>query len=340
MKVLILGGTKFFGRHCAEIALKQGYQITLFNRGQTNNSLYPNVEKLVGDRIKGDLVALQGRKWDVVIDTAGYFPNLPDLVRETAELLKDAVSNYVFISTISVYTEFQANGDETLPLYPINQELPQEMNAQAYGTLKAMAESVVQEVYGERGLIVRPGLIVGPYDNTGRFTYWIRRIHQGGEVLAPESPELPVQYIDARDLVQWIYQLVSTRKMGIYNAVGPKYSLKLGDFLATCQQVTDSSAKFSWIPGEILESQGIEPWQELPLWLPPQMQNTFACLSNSKALANGLSFRPLAETIHDIWQWDQVEQLEYASGLSRDKETAILQLLSNSISISPLLPTT
>ncbi|MBD2451618.1 NAD-dependent epimerase/dehydratase family protein [Nostoc sp. FACHB-152] len=327
MKVLILGGTRFLGRHFVEIALNQGYQVTLFNRGQTNNDLYPNVEKLVGDRVKSDLAALQGRKWDVVIDTAGYFPNLPHLVRDTAELLKDSVNTYVFISTISVYPEFQANGDETLPLYPINQELPQEMNAQAYGTLKAMAESVVQEVYGERGLITRPGLIVGPYDNTGRFTYWIRRISEGREVLAPESPELPVQYIDARDLVQWIYRLISTHKAGVYNAVGPDYSLKLGQFLATCQQVTGSNATFTWIPGQILESQGIQHWQELPLWLPPTMQNTFPCLSNSKALANGLRFRPLAETIRDIWQWDQVEQPEYASGLSQDKETAILCMM-------------
>jgi len=327
MKVLILGGTQFLGRHFVEIGLNQGYQITLFNRGQTNNSLYADVEKLVGDRVKGELAALKGRKWDVVIDTAGYFPNLPYLVRDTAELLKDSVNTYVFISTISVYSEFQANGDETLPLYPINQELPQEMNAQAYGTLKAMAESVVQEVYGERGLIVRPGLIVGPYDNTGRFTYWIRRISEGGEVLAPESPELPVQYIDAQDLVQWIYGLVSTHKAGVYNALGPDYSLKLGQFLATCQQVTGSNATFTWIPGQILESQGIQHWQELPLWLPPTMQNTFPCLSNSKALANGLRFRSLAETIRDIWQWDQVEQLEYASGLSRDKETAILCMM-------------
>lgn len=324
MKVLILGGTQFLGRHFVEIALNQGYQITLFNRGQTNNSLYPDVEKLVGDRVKGDLAALKGRKWDVVIDTAGYFSNLPHLVQATAELLKDSVSTYVFISTISVYPEFQANGDETLPLYPINQELPQEMNAQAYGTLKAMAESVVQEVYGERGLIIRPGLIVGPYDNTGRFSYWIRRISEGGEVLAPESPDLPVQYIDARDLVQWIYRLILTQKAGVYNAVGPDYSLNLGQFLATCQQVTGSNATFTWIPGQILESQGIQHWQELPLWLPPTMQNTFPCLSNAKALANELRFRSLAETIRDIWQWDQVEQLEYASGLSRDKETAIL----------------
>jgi 2'-hydroxyisoflavone reductase len=335
MKVLILGGTQFLGRHFVEIALNQGYQVTLFNRGQTNNSLYPDVEKLVGDRVKGDLAALKGRKWDVAIDTAGYFLNLPQLVQDTAELLKDSISTYVFISTISVYAEFQANGDEMLPLYPINQEPPQEMNAQAYGTLKAMAESVVQTVYDQRGLIVRPGLIVGPYDNTGRFTYWIRRISQGGEVLAPESPELPVQYIDARDLVQWIYQITLAHKSGVYNAVGPDYCLKLGQFLATCQQVTGSNAAFTWTPREILESYKVEHWQELPLWLPPNLQNTFPCLSNSKALANGLNFRSLTQTIYDIWQWDLVEQLEYTSGLLRDKETAILQSMGKSNAILP-----
>ncbi len=325
MDILILGGTQFLGRHFVEIALNRGDRVTLFNRGETNSNLYPDVEKLVGDRIKGDLTALQGRKWDIAIDTAGYFPNLAQLVRDTAELLHDSVKFYVFISTISVYPEFQTNGDETSSVYSVDKAFPDEMNADTYGMHKVLAESVVNEIYNQNSLIVRPGLIVGPYDNIGRFTYWIGRIAEGGEILAPEKPELPVQYIDARDLVEWIYQMALNQKGGVYNAVGPDYLLTLGNFLETCRKVTDSNANFTWIPGEFLEAKGIEHWQELPLWLPPSMQNTFPCLSNRKALENGLRFRPLAETVRDIWQWDKAEQLEYPQVLSRDKERAILQ---------------
>jgi 2'-hydroxyisoflavone reductase len=325
MNILILGGTQFLGRHFVEIALNNGYQITLFNRGQTNNSLYPNVEKLVGDRLNGNLAALRGRKWDIVIDTAGYFPNLEQLVRDTAELLKDSVEFYIFISTISVYAELKTNGDETLPRYGIDRNPPEKTDAEIYGTHKALAESVVQEIYGERGLIVRPGLIVGPYDNLGRLPYWVRRVAQGGEVLTPESPNLPVQFIDARDLVEWIYRMALARKGGVYNAVGPDYSLNLGQVLETCRQVSGSNAKFIWVPGKFLESQGIGHWQELPLWLPLSLQNTFPCLNNRKAIADGLSFSPLAKTIHDLWQWDQLEQPEYPSGLSSEKEKNVLQ---------------
>ncbi|HLO84102.1 MAG TPA: NAD-dependent epimerase/dehydratase family protein [Nostocaceae cyanobacterium] len=325
MNILILGGTQFLGRHFVEVALSQGYKVTLFNRGLTNNNLYSDVEKLVGDRSQNDLKALQGKNWDLVIDTAGYFPNLPQIVQATAELLQNSVKFYVYISTVSVYSQLQNNGDETLPLYPTNQELPEEMSAEKYGTLKVMAESVVREIYAEKSLIVRPGLIVGPYDNTGRLTYWVRRIAEGGEILAPESPDLPVQIIDARDLVQWVYKLASISQGGIYNAVGPNYPLKLGEVLTTCQQVTAGNAKFTWIPSEFLADEGVEYWQELPLWLPPAEQYTFPCLNNSRAIASGLRFRSLTETINDIWQWDQLAQPKYASGLSREKETAILQ---------------
>lgn len=325
MDILILGGTQFLGRHFVEIALNRGHRVTLFNRGKTNSGVYPDVENLIGDRIKGDLTALQGRKWDIAIDTAGYFPNLAQLVGDTAELLHNSVKFYVFISTINVYPEYQTNGDETLPVYPIDKPFSNQMNADTYGMHKILAESVVSELYNQSSLIVRPGLIVGPYDHRGRFTYWIRRIAEGGEILAPEKPELPVQYIDARDLVEWIYQMALFQKGGVYNAVGPDYLLTLGNFLETCLQVTDSNTAFTWIPGEFLEAKGIEHWQELPLWLPPSMQNTFPCLSNQKALANGLHFRPLAETIHDIWEWDKVEQIEYPHFLSPDKEKAILQ---------------
>ena len=216
------------------------------------------------------------------------------------------------------------------PLHGIDAASSPKTNAELYGTNKAIAESVVQEIYGERGLIVRPGLIVGPYDNLGRLIYWIDRIARGGEVLAPDRPELPVQFIDARDLVQWVYQIALVQQTRIYqtriyNAVGPDYPLILGQVLKTCQQVTGSNAAFTWVPGSFLESQGVQHWTELPLWLPPSLQNTFPCLNNYKAVADGLRFRSLAETIKDTWQWSQAEQPTYPSGLSQIRENAILQ---------------
>lgn len=324
MNILILGGTQFLGRHFVEIAIQQGYKVTIFNRGKTHSNLYPNIEKLIGDRLHHDLNSLQNKQWDIVIDTAGYFPNLSEIVKHTAELLQNSVKFYIFISTISVYSQLQTNGDETLPLFPIDKQPSQEITPEVYGIQKAMAESIITKIYGENSLILRPGLIVGPYDNTGRFTYWIKRIAQGGEILAPESPNLPVQIIDARDLVQWIYQMASNQKGGIYNTLGPDYPLTLGQVLETCQQVTGTNPKFTWIPGTFLASQQVGYWQELPLWLPPELQNTFPCLSNQKATANGLKFRPLSATIHDIWQWDKIENLAYNSGLATDKEQSIL----------------
>ncbi len=327
MNILILGGTQFLGRHFVEYALREGHQVTLFNRGITNSTLYPQVEYLRGDRLEGNLIALQGRTWDLVIDTLGYVPDLDQIVRSTATLLRDAVGFYVFISSISVYSKFQAQGDEHLPLYG-DPDAPLEEGS-LYGTYKARAEAVVREVYGNRSLIVRPGLIVGPYDNTGRFTYWVRRIAQGNEVLAPEHPELLVQLIDARDLVTWVYGMAARYQGGTYNAVGPDYTLTLGHVLSTCQQVTGSNAQLTWIPGSFLVDQGVEYWQELPLWLPTAMQHAFAALSNHKAIRAGLKFRPLVETINDLWQWDQVYQSPYPSGLARAKEATILQAWSS-----------
>ncbi|HEY9662455.1 MAG TPA: DUF4440 domain-containing protein [Allocoleopsis sp.] len=325
MKILILGGTQFLGRHFVEIALQQGHQVTVLNRGQTNPGLYPDVEQLIGDRVERNLDALRGRTWDIAIDTAGHFPQLDQVVRDTAELLQNSIQHYIFISTISVYAELKANGDENLPLYHEIPTAETGADAQIYGANKVRAEAVVQDIYGDRGLIVRPGLIVGPYDPTGRFTYWVRRVAQGGEILAPESSELPVQVIDARDLVQWIYRMVCDRKGGIYNAIGPDAPLTLGQILEACQTVSANPVSLTWVPGTFLEAQGVEHWQELPLWLPNSLQQTFFCLSNRKALDAGLQFRPLTDTIHDILQWDAIAQPEYSSGLSRDKEKAILQ---------------
>ena len=231
MKLLILGGTKYLGRHLTESALERGHEVTLFNRGRENPDLFHGkVEKLVGDR-DGDLAALKGRKWDAVIDTSGYFPRV---VKDSARLLADTVDHYTFISTISVYEDFSQPGiEETAPVGKLEDETVEDIGAGAYGPLKALCEQAVEEVMPGRSLIVRPGLIVGPYDPTDRFTYWPSRIAKGGEVLAPGDGTSPVQFIDARDLAEWVLTMTERKQTGVFNATGPEERLEMKGFLET-----------------------------------------------------------------------------------------------------------
>ena len=199
MKLLILGGTKFLGRHAVDAALAAGHEVTTFTRGQTNPELHPEIEHLHGDR-DGSLDALAGRTWDGVVDTSGYVPRI---VRRSAELLRDSVARYVFVSSISAYGDFSAPITEETPVAELEDPDTEEI-MESYGALKAACERVVEGVYGDRSARVRAGLIVGPFDPTDRFTYWPRRIAAGGTVLAPGDPEAPVQFVDARDLAAWL----------------------------------------------------------------------------------------------------------------------------------------
>ncbi len=239
MKILILGGTLFAGRHLVEIALRRGIEVTIFHRGQTNPQLFPTVERLYGDR-DGGLTALEGRRWDAVIDTSGY---LPRVVRASADLLSEAVDHYTFISTISVYADTSQQGiTETAPVGVLEDPTTEERTGETYGPLKALCEQEAEAALPGRVLTVRPGLIVGPYDPSDRFTYWPYRVAQGGEVLAPESPALPVQIIDVRDLAAWILDMVSAGRTGVYNATGAAGSLTLGAVLETSQEVSGSDS--------------------------------------------------------------------------------------------------
>ncbi|MBN2503217.1 MAG: NAD-dependent epimerase/dehydratase family protein [Anaerolineales bacterium] len=328
MKLLVLGGTVFVGRHIVETALVQEHQVTMFNRGESNAELFPDVEKLTGDR-DGGLDALaaqveQGRKWDAVIDTCGYIPRI---VKQSVELLKDATEHYTFISTVSVYADFSVVGImEDDPLARLETET-EEITGETYGALKALCEWEVQQAFPGKALIVRPGLIVGPHDPTDRFTYWPRRVAQGGEVLAPGKPHAPVQIIDARDLAEWTLRMVTTNRNGIYNAVGPEYPLTMQEVLDTSRRVSGSLARFTWMRPEYLLDQGVEPWTDLPLWLHGEEYAGMDSVDNSKAIAAGLKFRSLEQTIGDTLGWDDTrpEDLERRAGISREREEELLQ---------------
>jgi nucleoside-diphosphate-sugar epimerase len=266
MKLLVIGGTQFVGRHLTEDALRRGWKVTLFNRGQTNPALFPEAEQLVGDR-DGGLDGLRGRKWDAVMDTCGYVPRV---VQQSTELLRDAVERYVFISTLSVYSDLKKpNQDEEGELARLQDETVEEVTGETYGGLKVLCERVVQQIYGERGLVIRPGLIVGPHDPTNRFTYWPARVEAGGDVLAPGPPERPVQFIDARDLAGWILDMTEAGSGGgVYNATGPASPLSAGELLQTCKDIAASDARFTWVDDAFLLGEKVEPYSELPLWLP------------------------------------------------------------------------
>lgn len=326
MKLLIIGGTRFLGRALVEAALAAGHELTLFNRGQSNPGLFPDVEELHGDR-DGGLDVLAGRKWDAVIDTCGYVPRV---VRASAEFLKDAVDHYVFVSTISVYADFATVGmDESAPLGTMEDETVEEITGETYGPLKVLCEKAVTEVMGEaHALHIRAGLIVGPHDLSDRFSYWPHRVAQGGDVLAPGAPEAPVQIIDVRDLAAWIIEAVAAGLSGAYNVTGPAYRLTMGQVLETCRAVSDSDANLVWVSDEFLQANEVGAYMEMPLWVPASEEYAgFDTVNCQKAIEAGLVFRPLADTVHDTLAWLQTRPSDHQwrAGLSREKEADLLQ---------------
>lgn len=322
MRLLIIGGTRFAGRHLVETALARGHTLTLFNRGQSNPELFPQVEQLHGDRTE-DLTLLQGRTWDAVIDTSGYVPRH---VRRSAEALAAATDRYVFISTVSVYAENNPRGmDETAPLATLIDETVEEVTGETYGGLKVLCEQAVEQALPDRALIIRPGLIVGPHDPTDRFTYWPYRITQGGEVLAPGNPDQPLQIIDVRDMAQWIMLMVDAKHTGIFNAVGPEQLLTTRDMLEACVAVCNPQAHLTWVSEEFLIAAGAKPWSEIPVWMPEQDAPSDT-VSHARASAAGLKCRPLVETIADTLAWAKTRSANHAwrAGMTRERETELL----------------
>lgn len=327
MRILVIGGTRFVGRHLVEAALAQGHDVTLFNRGMTNPDLFPDIETIHGDREK-DIHRLDSHHWDGVIDVAGYVPRI---VRLSAQALKDTVSRYGFISTISVYENFEKIGlNESDPVAQLQDETKEEVTGESYGPLKARCEQVVQDLYGERALIIRPGLVVGPYDPTDRFTYWPVRVARGGMVLAPDRPEAPIQIIDARDLAEFTIRLITSDASGIYNVTGPAQGLTIGRLLEVCKEVAGSDASFQWASREFLRQHNVEPWSDLPAWVPDDGESAgFARLDVSKAIGAGLTFRPLEETVRDTLTWAITRPTDHAwrAGLTADREQDLLAAL-------------
>jgi 2'-hydroxyisoflavone reductase len=297
----VLGGTKFLGRAVAEAALARGHELTLFNRGRTNANLYPEAEHLRGDR-DGDLRALEGRSWEAVVDPSGYVPRV---VRASAELLADAVEHYVFVSSISAYARpFAAGFDESAPLDEVDDPRTEDVQTH-YGGLKVLCERVVEDVLPGRSASIRAGLIVGPNDPTDRFTYWVRRVAEGGTVLAPGRPERPVQFVDVRDLGDWIVRLAEERVAGTFNATGPVPPVTMGELLETTRRVAGADAEIVWVDEGFLLEREVGPWMELPLWLPESdadhvhMQEADV----ARAVAAGLRFRPVEETVRHTLEW-------------------------------------
>ncbi len=318
MRLLVLGGTAFLGRHTVEAALARGEEVTIFTRGRTNPELFPEAEHLVGDR-DGDLDALSGRTWDGVVDTSGYVPRV---LRQSAELLRGAVGRYVFVSSISVYAGFSRPFDEESPLAVLDDPFNESVESD-YGALKAACEQVVEEVFAARGASVRAGLLVGPYDPTDRFTYWPRRLAEGGDVLAPGDPAAPVQLVDARDLGAWLVELAEHGPGGVFNATGPAEPLTLGELLERANAAVGSDARLVWTDAQRILDADVQPWMELPLWVPGDDWAGFMRAGTGRALAAGLRFRPLEETVRDTLAWSR-EAGEQRPTLTREKERAIL----------------
>jgi len=325
LKILILGGTNFLGPHLVEELQEHGHEITLFNRGTQDASSFPNVETLQGNR-DGNLDALKNRWWDAIIDTSGH---LPRLVEDSSKILSNATNHYTFISTIGVYKDFRTlNIDESYPLAELEDEASEEINDKTYGALKASCEKVVERYFPDHFLVIRPGLIVGPRDPTHRFSYWLLRILDGGEILAPGSPMQNLQFIDVRDLAKWIVFMVEKQGTGFYNATGPAFPLTFEELLKTCAEVSHKEASFTWVNEDFLIEQGVQDWVELPLWL-SAVRNMpgFLNINAQKAVQAGLTFQPIASTISSLLEWNSSRgNIAKQAGLDREKEKKLLQL--------------
>lgn len=326
MRILILGGTLFLGRALVEAALEQGHVITLFNRGRTNPNIFPGIEKLYGSR-DSDLAELEGRHWDAVLDTSGY---VPAIVRKSARMLARQTDQYVFVSTLSVYADVSQPGvDEDAPVALLKDESVSEVTGDTYGPMKAACEREVIEAMLDRALVVRPGLIVGPYDQSDRFTYWAHRLARGGEVLAPGRPDREVQYIDVRDLAEWLVRMVDNQVTGVFNAVGPAVPLTMKQLLEAGRKALNKHAVLTWVEDEYLLKKHVDPWIDLPLWLPESDQESSGLFKivARKAWNAGLVFRPVEDTFKATYDWDagRPGNHDWKAGLSIDRENDILR---------------
>ena len=337
LRILILGGTGFTGPHQVRYALARGHKITLFNRGKKPKKEWPGeVEELHGDRNTGDLAALKDREWDVCIDNP---TTLPFWVRDAGQVLKGKVGQYIFISTISAYAANDTAGaDESAPtaVYTGKDAMAETLDTLKadmglYGPLKARSEQEAQHWFKDITTVIRPGLIVGPGDETDRFSYWPLRLHRGGEILAPGKGDDPVQFIDARDLAEWTIRMAEQRAYGSFNATGPARRLDMRGMLQGMAEAIKVKPELTWVPADFLEAQKVSPWGDMPVWIPASGDSTgFAQRSIDRAVKQGLSFRPLATTAADTLAWFQAQpaerQTKLRAGISAEREKEVLAL--------------
>jgi len=322
MKILIIGGSRFMGYYATQHARARGHEVTLFNRGKTNPDTIPGVEQLVGDR-DADIDLLKDRQWDSVLDTCGYFPRV---VKKSVDLLKDDVGHYTFISSISVYSTSPNGPDETSPAQTLADPTVEEITGETYGGLKILCERVVQEGLPDHALIVRPGLIVGPRDPTYRFNYWVNRIARGGETLVPATPDRPIQFIDARDVGEWIVRQMEAQAIGTFNATGPAKPLTMGAFVEACQKHIGSDSRFRWVNEAFLGEQNVAMWEHIPLCMPEE-DRYFNSARIDRALQAGLTFRAFGETLDGAraWMADHPEAANPQATLTAEKEKTVLE---------------
>jgi nucleoside-diphosphate-sugar epimerase len=333
LRILVLGGTGFLGPHFVEAALKRGHKLTLFNRGKTNptrfdGTEYRDIEQLHGDR-KSDMHALEGeRRWDAVLDTSAYLP--ADATRST-RLLGPRVDRYLIVSTVSVYAKLDAPGlDEDAPLAQLADPNVTEITGETYGGLKALCERAAEHEMPGRVIVVRPGLIVGPGDNSDRFTYWPARADRGGEILAPGSASDPTQFIDVRDLAGFLLLAIEQRNIGTYNADAPAGKLTMGALLSACQRAAGKPSTLAWVPADFLEAHNVAAWQDMPAWLPATGENAgFGRVSTARAQAIGLAYRPLDATVADTLAWwrglPETRRAKPAAGITPAREAEVLK---------------
>ena len=323
LKILILGGTVFLGRHMVEAALERGHEVTLFNRGKSGPDLFPDLETVNGDR-STDLDRIEGGRFDVVLDPSCYFPR--DVV--AAAKAFDAIGRYIFISSVSAYEDLHTRGmDESAPLCPWQEAYEEltEVEPEAYGALKAECERRLLTAFGARATIVRPGLIVGPYDRSGRFSYWPHRFSVGGSILLPDAADTETQIIDVRDLAEWIIRLGEDDVTGTFNGVGPRDTLTLKDVFRACRAHAAPETETVEVSETFLQEEGVAPWTELPLWLPSGLVPIgFDSVSLEAAIGSGLTFRPLDMTLKDTLASIRAEGFHAGSSLTRAREAELL----------------
>lgn len=327
LKVLILGGTGFIGPHFVAALQAAGHKLTLFNRGRSNPGLFAQIETLIGDR-DGKLEALKGREWDVVIDDSGYVPRH---VRLTAELLEGRIRHYIFVSSISVYGEFPKPGlDEDDKVAQLADPTVEEVNGETYAGLKAACEQIVEQTYGSRYTIVRPGYVVGPGDSTDRFTYWPARVARGGKMLAPGSTLDPIQFIDVRDLATFMRRCAEERPTGRFNACTPPGAITMGQVLDASRRISGSNATFVWADADFIRSHRLVETGEIPIWLPQAGRFAGVMLvSSARAVQHGLRFRDLDSTLSDTLDWHNKRPAEHRQkllvGLAPEREAELLK---------------